>query len=284
MKIDKIVFACSAPPYVSNDDYSSFWNVQARLWQKMGIEPICLLFGQRDQTNLTDGTIIEMPVEPDLPWSLQLTWSKFCHPATEPETTWIIGDMDMLPLSRKWFTENIAALPDDAYLHLNAGGIAAPRCGDPKAFERLGYQNMGGADLPAHYHVGKGRHFAMYGPLHEKVRHIVESNRYGLGPAEGKPPPPAGESPYWHYWCAEEALSSEILWNAIQNGLDYYGLIYNNSNNQQRIDRSHWSDERHDYTYSEDLCRANVFVDMHCVRPYEKQQRAAERIFSLCGL
>ena len=107
MKIDKVVFS-------SSELFAPFWNVQAKVWGEMGIEPVCLLWGKVENTDMDPslGEIIEMEFNPDLFESFQITWSKFYHTLSEPDTTWIIGDMDQIPLRRSRFLDDIADLPD----------------------------------------------------------------------------------------------------------------------------------------------------------------------------
>ena len=84
MKIDKIVFSTS-------EEFSPFWNIQSYIWkEKLGIEPVCILWGDIKKTNMKDtyGEIIEKKYNPDLLKSFQLTWSKFYQPYTEPDKTW----------------------------------------------------------------------------------------------------------------------------------------------------------------------------------------------------
>jgi hypothetical protein len=98
MKIQKAIFSVTEPP-----NYSSYWNIQSKLYKEgLGIEPVCLLFVKKSNTYMTEeyGKIIEMPIIEDIPWVIQMTMSKFYHTTTESETTWIIGDMDLLPLQK----------------------------------------------------------------------------------------------------------------------------------------------------------------------------------------
>lgn len=290
MKIDKIVFSCSEPPA-----YSSYWNMQSRLWRAIGIEPVCLLFGKRSNTDMTEdhGRVIEMPTIDGLPWSLQMVWSKFDHTRTEPDTTWIIGDIDLLPLQRRHFTDRVAGIPDDDYACLNSGGISAPRIGLQDGFEKRGSERHGkdrgyiGADIPAHYHVAKGWLFEdlyFHGrTFEESVRGIVESNRHGLGPMNDYPPEKRLTEPYWWYWCAEEGYTSYTLWNAMRSGqVRFHGVTYNNTT--ERI--SGWDKTRNDYPYKPDDLRAKRIVDIHChiIRPYALQAEQFERILELSGL
>lgn len=294
MKIDKILFSCSEPP-----EYSQFWNVQSRAWSKMGIEPVCLLYGKKANTDMsTDhGQIIEVEPYPDLPWSLQMTWQKFDMPRHEPDTTWIIGDIDLVPLQTHHFTTLIADIPDTAYVHLNAGGISQPRIGIHDGFLRDGSQRHakdrgvcgGGADLPGHYHVAKGHMFNMYvrhmfstfaqgRSFQDQIRYLM-SGRYGMGPMDNRPTSDAQSNPYWHFWCAEENFTSEVIFEAIRHGLDFRPIYYNNNNATDRIHRDVWTGT--DYVYDVGRAVARGYVDVHCARPFAKQADALNRLMGL---
>lgn len=285
MKIDKIIFSCSV-------EYSGFWNTQARVYKSMGIEPTCLLFGKKSDTQMTEehGRVIECVPMPDVPWNVHMAWSKFHYPLTEPEAVWMIGDMDLIPLQRHHFTTLIAGAPNDAMLHLNAAGISAPRLGMLDGFRQAGCQRrakdkgqQGGADLPAHYFAAKGKFYEIFTlgrSVEEAVRHIVQSDRYGLGPMGDKT-----KDPYWYYWCAEETYSSELLQIAMeQNKVNFIPVFYNNTNDNQRIDRTGWNGDRKDYTYTPERLRRKQFVDIHCARPFVDQEPAMTRIVNESGV
>ena len=295
MKIDKIVFSTS-------EEYSGFWNIQSKIWkQAFGIEPVCLLFGKKENTNMTEeyGTIIEREFIEDLPKVIQITWSKYDFPKTVPETTWMLGDIDMIPLQTYYFTEYIKDAPEDSYLHLNFAGISLPRRGTLDAFLQEGPEVLArdsgsfntGADLAGHYHVSKGKNFKKIFELdrsyREQIEYITSSHRYGLGPA-GQAEKPKGIDEMMnagsYYWCAEESYSSEKIYNAIkQDGLEFYGFCYHNSHN--RIDRSTWNGETMDYSYDKNrLTSGTQIVDIHCERPYEKQEEALNRIVEISGI
>jgi hypothetical protein len=56
IKIDKVIFSTS-------ERFSVFWNLNSRIWKtKLGVEPVCLLFGDRSNTNMSEefGKIIEV--------------------------------------------------------------------------------------------------------------------------------------------------------------------------------------------------------------------------------
>lgn len=290
MKINKIIFSCSEPPA-----YSSYWNMHSKLWKVgFGIEPICLLFGKKANTDMSEeyGKVIEREIIPDLPWAIQMTWSKFDFPRTEPDTTWMIGDIDLLPLQKQHF-DKVSAVPDDHYACLNGSGIGIPRCGRVDAFEALGSQRHGkdggfiGCDIPAHYHVAKGRTFQKlyYGDrsFEDTVRHIVNSDRYGLGVMDNYPKENIKTQTYWYYWCAEENYSSERLYNAMRaREVVYHNIPYSNKNERIWV----WNKERRDYEYDPTRVHNKQIVDIHCcqVRPYADQAVALERLVELSGL
>ena len=291
MKIDKVIFSVSEPPA-----YSSYWNIQSKLYKKaLGIEPICLLFGKKSNTDMSEeyGKVIEREIIPDLPWVPQMTWSKFDYCRHEPDTTWMVGDIDLLPLSKHHFTTNIAHISDDDYAHLNAAGISAPRVGITDGFLKLGSECHGkaggfiGSDLPGHYHVAKGRTFQkLYGQgmtFEETVRHIVDSDRYGMGVMCNYGKECKQTQSYWYYWLAEENYSSELLWNAIESkNIKYHGLTYHNELN--RVWK--WNKESQNYQYDPNLAKKGHYVDIHCcqVRPYGLQANALEQLLNYTGM
>mgnify|MGYP006281354509 CR=1 FL=1 len=262
----------------------------------MGIEPVCLLFGKKEEAGMveTHGQIIEMPIDPSLPWILQLILSKFYFPTTEPETTWLIGDIDLVPLQTAWFTRRLDDVPEDNYVHLNHDGISIPRLGCMNGFLTRGPQVLGtpsnpGTDIPGHYHVAKGRLFEIFRKgqeFNDLVRNIADSHRYGMGIAEGRTRDHALTNPYWYYWLAEEMYTSEQIWHAIKSGqIVYRGFSYDNNNDGHRVDRgSGWSDSKGDYQYTREHAINRRFVDVHCARPYAKQEQALRRLLELANM
>lgn len=299
MKIDKIVFSCTEPPA-----YSSYWNMHSKLCKVgLGIEPVCLLFGKKANTDMNEeyGKVIEMETLLDLPPSnepgwrniLQMTLSKFYHCISEPDTTWMTGDLDLLPLCKSHFKELIAGIPEDDYAHLNAAGISAPRCGVADAFQTRGSERHGkdggfiGSDLPGHYHVSKGKNFDRLffqgRSFKEVLEEIIGSDRFGMGVMGDYPKKHKMEQTYWYYWLAEENYTSFHLYNAMKAGqIRFHPVTYHNE--LSRVWR--WNADRKDYEYSPARVKNGQIVDIHCcqVRPYAGQADALERLVDLSGL
>lgn len=297
MKIDKVVFA-------SSEEYSVFWNLQSEVWSKIGIEPVLLLWGRKSRTNVDTkyGTVVEMEYSPNAIKSLQMTWSKFHHTASEPNTTWLIGDIDLFPLQSRWFREMVESIPEDHYGHLAAKHLC-PHC--PNQWYTNGGSVNGGQDLPAYYHVAKGRIFARAYSLGEiglvdDVNRIVSTGRYGRNiPQEYKSLPPeevasltgilrkdhANEP----YWCADENYSSDMLWNSCTSGaVSWTGrsfdvIDWSNPYNSLRIDRHFWDGKNYNMVDFTRLKRKE-YIDIHCSVPYADQESDLIDILRVAGM
>lgn len=285
MKPDKIIFTCS-------EQFSPFWNLQSQIWKtKMGIEPVLLLFGKKENTNVSEefGKVHEMETDSSVPAILQVTVSKFIFPSVEPETTWMIGDIDMLPLQTNYFTKRIENIPsdDNVYAHLNFCGIAQSMRVDPRAFFEKGGQTTGGVNLPGHYHIAKGKVygklFAQNRSIADVVRSMVESKRYGMfDPAVQKY---VGLDPTMHgsHWCAEEDYTSEILAvKAKNNEIKFQGICYDNRN--ERVDRAVWNPKTRSYAFDPTRLIEGQYVDIHCHRPYHEQEDALKTILKMANM
>lgn len=266
MKIDKVLFSCS-------EEFSDFWNIISEIFKtKLNIEPVCLLFGNVINTNMSEkfGKIVQFDYIEHLPKILQVTWSKFFYTKNEPETTWMIGDIDQLPLNRSWFTDNIRHLKEDSYAHLNASACA----------ENLGLPfnswSKGLCDLPAHYHVAKGRVFNEFlnleDSLEKQVEKIITDKIGSLDNLK------TIDNPTSFFWCVEEKVSSKKLLSKLDTKrIKLFG--YNNK--EYKICRSRYDYSEDNYIYNIDKLKNQGYVDIHCERPYTKTKNQIENILKI---
>lgn len=293
MKINKALFATSK-------EFSVFWNLNSKIYRtKLNIEPVCLLYGKKSDTDMTEdyGQVVEMPTLPGFPLLIQITWSKFFWPMQEPDTTWLIGDIDLMPLQRAWFTSNLESIAPDNYVHLDANGITqlsgsgyawvGPQAG--KAPAVLQHET----NMPGHYHVAKGHTFTALrtGPttFEEELRHIC-NGRYGntRGFRESDPIDQA------NLWCAEEARSTELVRHAIQrHAIEFTGFSLRHGIQRatgDRIDRSTLKDEATnavvstDYAYDPQRLQRGEYVDLHCARPFKTFLPQTLNVLNLSGM
>lgn len=266
MIIDKVLFSCS-------EGYSDFWNIVSKIHKtKFNVEPVCLLFGDIKNTNMTEeyGKIIQYPYIDYLPKVLQVTWSKFFYTKLEPETTWMIGDIDQLPLNKFWFTDNIKNIEDDCYIHLNSS-----ECAESKGVPMDGWLR-GECDLPAHYHVAKGKTFNEFlnleGSLEEQVLNIVQ-NKIGTLDNLKKIDNHTG-----FFWCEEERVSSKRLLDKLKTN-KIKTFTYNNV--ESKIDRGRYDFQKNDYRYSLEKLKNKGYIDIHCSRPFESTRAQIENILNI---
>jgi hypothetical protein len=273
MKIDKIIFSTS-------ESFSIFWNMNAKVWKtKFGIEPVCLLFGKKENTDMSEeyGQVIEMPIMEEWPLLIQITWSKFFHPTTEPDKTWLIGDIDQLPLSKHWFTTNIESVPDDHYVHLDADGITQLNgtkytwCG--RELNRQSCRDLGcPTNMPGHYHCARGdvmkTGLEITRCWRDEIIEIVTSGRYNNSRAYRECDPIEQHN----LWCAEELRSTKALRNQICNhGLKYspFHLAHGIGRiDGDRLDKCQYDQDKGEYVCDLERLTTGKYVDLHCVRPF----------------
>jgi hypothetical protein len=278
MKIDKIIFT-------SSEEYSSYWNLNSKVCKEfLGIEPVCFLFGKKKNTDMTEqyGKVIEKKFLPTIPKLLQITWYKFFHTMSEPETTWMIGDIDQIPLQKKIFIDDIQHIPDNHYVHLNYAYISQLTGKPDNAWETIGGNIRDGADLAGHYHVAKGKIFKkclqFRSSVEEDIEYIVNTGKYGLGIIY----PGWTPDPEKNYWCAEENYSSDVLFRTIiQEKINpFTGLYYNISSDT--IDR--WRMTNNNYLYDLEKLKNHMYINIHCARDYKSQEESLKSILKLAKI
>ena len=101
MKIDKILFVSD-----ENPNYLSFWPSISKFYKTVyNINPHLFFIGNKNDENkkyLTDehGQITTINPIVDIPIIIQSLWAKFWFTQTEPETVWLIGDIDLYLLNK----------------------------------------------------------------------------------------------------------------------------------------------------------------------------------------
>ena len=301
MKLDKVVFGCS-------ETFSPWWNIQSRIWKtKFNVEPVCLLFGDKNKCGMSEkhGQVVEMKFDKELPDIIQIQFCKFYYPKTEPDKTWIIGDIDQIPLQTEYFLEDLPSIPDDAYAHLNYTLTAQMRPdvrtdgfpGIPAdSFVKLGSYANGGFDLPGHYHVAKGhlyeKLFFNGRSFKEVLRYVIEAQRHGMIKEDARKS--LNQNIHGMYWVAEEGYTSEQIWYGLKSKKisGFYGKEYHIWN--QKIDRvgrlfdaqgrftPQWTGSN--YLYDENKLRNKGYMDLHCHRPYHEQEKPMMNILNIAGM
>jgi len=105
----------------SNDDpkYLDFWPYVSKAWRDLiGIEPVLFFIGEAGRVEELSkyGQVIQVPVMPEWDIVNQAQSIRLWAGTKFPTDTLIISDLDMLPISRKYYTENLPEIPEDFFV------------------------------------------------------------------------------------------------------------------------------------------------------------------------
>lgn len=240
MKIDYAVVASDDNPM-----YLDFWPIVSKLWQRLGITPVLLYFGEGSPSE-ENGIVLRMTQREDLP--LATCWSRywFASHSKNVDETIIISDIDMLPFSHWYFVEQLEQFDDNEYVHLNPCIETYTR-------------------LPSCYHVAKGSRFKemleLSDDFDESFR-VLKSQNYN------------NDNDYkatgHRQWCYDEFYASELL---LKKG-SVLMLKRNGGESGHRIDRTNW-------VYDENKMRAEGYYDSHSIRPYAENKQQIDKLIEL---
>jgi hypothetical protein len=259
MKIDKVLFTCN-----ENVEYTGFWNSISKFYStKIGITPVLYFIGNPDNYGLSNefGEIRKINPVRDVSTRIQALWAKFYFTKDEPNTTWLIGDLDLYHFDKSYFD-----LPENYdYYHLNE-----------RAYNfNVSWVESKDVDLPGYYHVAKGSTFTeiynLNDSFEDQVNYIKNSKKYGIGFNNKGWTHHAEDG---HYQCCEENLSTEIMRTKLKQ-LRFYGKTLRDNS---RLDRELILAPLDNIKTS---IKNKLVVDMHCPRPYEKYQERIETILDL---
>lgn len=115
LKIDRVILASDAEPF-----YLDFWPLAAKAWKRMGIQPtLALIADETVQVDKTLGDVIRFDPIPGIPISLQAQTIRLLLSIFFPDDVCIISDIDMLPLSKEYFVDQVKHIPDNAFVTYN---------------------------------------------------------------------------------------------------------------------------------------------------------------------
>ena len=173
MKIQKVIFS-------SSDEYLEFWEpISKFFYEKFGFESTLIYIGDKQHPSEKYGRVVR--VKPlNYPLLIQVLWSRFWFTKLEPNTTWMVGDIDLYPLQKTRFVDDLINVPENYHVHLHSN-----RTSSPYQLWQLKGTMDGGADLSSHYHVGKGyileQHLDLHETFEDACKFIFEIKKYGLG-------------------------------------------------------------------------------------------------------
>jgi len=234
---------------VSTDDnplYYEFWPVVAKAWRNIGIQPLVAAIGGVT-LDYFYGTVINIPSIEGISNGFIAQVIRFILPCFFPEDVSIIGDIDMIPLRRDYFTKQVAAYDEDSIVVFSAdaykGEIRYPMCyiaAKGKYFQEIiGLKSINSSDILAFI----------------KELHSLNLN-----------------------WDTDELYfsrrlhASPLLQNTIfikRGGWNPFA--------RNRVDRGAW------HCSKINLC-IDKYIDAHCLRPLDKHREQLKAIFKYVDL
>jgi hypothetical protein len=229
-----------------NELYLDFWLPVSKLWkERIGITPVLLYFGDGSPSE-EYGIVIKMDKNvSNLP--LATCWARYWWVGQQGDKVSIITDIDMLPFSKWYLSEQVARFDNDKYIHINP-------CID--TYSRL----------PSCYHIAAGYTYDKALQLHNNFKDSLDyvlsqkydnSTCYIKGTGNDK-------------WCYDEYHATELL-------LKFDNLVMVNRIGGQsghRIDRTDWN-------YDIDKVKSGYYYDSHSIRPYKKFKSEIDTLISL---
>lgn len=192
----------------ANRTYIEFWPIVAKAWkERIGIQPtLALIADDVVQVDESLGDVIRFKPLPGIPSSFYSQIIRLLIPILYPNEVCILSDIDMLPISKVYYVNLIASIPDDHLIVYN---------------DRAYGKNC--KQYPICYTVAKGSTFKeIFGvnSIDEIPTKIQEWYAYKIG------------------WTADETILYWSLrkWKGHPNRLNLLGYETGN----QRIDRSKW--------------------------------------------
>lgn len=243
MKIDLVIHSSDSNPF-----YLDFWPLVSRVWKEgFGLTPVLLYIDENHDIPIdeTYGKVVKIKPVPGVPVYLQCLWVRYWYPSQLPETVCMISDIDMFPISKTYFIDQIANVPDTKYVHLNPNHQFLPSC----------------------YHVAKGRLFkevlALEPTWAESVTALY-NRELGHNCYDGTNPILKGKL----QWGSDEQYATDQI-------RDYpdQSLFVFLPRSHGRIDRSRWV-----YTPAE--IEADKYADSHSIRPYSQYRREIDALIA----
>ena len=115
MNIDRVILASN-----ENQDYLDFWPLVSNAWERLGVKPLLIYTGKK-KINLP-GEVKHFYIK-DVDPVFVAQNIRILAPALFPEDNCITADIDDLPLSKKYFIDNVADVPDHMFVVYRWGFI-----------------------------------------------------------------------------------------------------------------------------------------------------------------
>lgn len=120
-RINRVIVASDANPM-----YLQFWPLVAKTWKNLvGLRPTLFLVAPADVTvDESLGDVIRIEPLPGIPTSFQAQVIRLLAPAYFEHDVCLISDMDMIPLSKDYFTKSVNTVFENCFVVYKDGAFA----------------------------------------------------------------------------------------------------------------------------------------------------------------
>lgn len=265
MKIEIVTLSCDSHPI-----YYEFWHPVSKYWKtKFKIHPVLLYYGN-DDIHLSEeyGDVFKFKENPNIPGYMAGCWGRFWLTKKYPDKVCMTGDIDLIPLQKKYFSEDLEKYKTTDYIHLNADGYC------PNNFDhwKVPYNTV-----PACYHVALGKVFhdvySFETDFYKEMKRYkntdyTDRTEYAFH-SEKRLKHASKEN--GGNWGHDEVWSSDLLRNYLSKG----GSVKTEVGIQRRrICRSNWQYEPSDV-------KNGKYIDSHLLRPYSEYKNKIDSLMDL---
>jgi hypothetical protein len=236
MKIDLAIHSSDSNPF-----YLDFWPLVSKVWAlKFKIKPVLVYIDENHDIPISTkyGPVIKLKPIPDVPVYLQCLWVRYWLPSQYPDKISITCDIDMFPISRKYFIDQIKDISDTKYVHLHPNEEMLPTC----------------------YHIAKGSLFKEVLSLDSDwATDIRKLNSLNLG---GEQPTVDGRG------TTNPIMKGKTQWGSDEEYATKMIRTYPKQDTFVFIERTHLRIDRFDWRYTYPSIVADMYADSHSIRPY----------------
>jgi hypothetical protein len=252
MKIDYAIVSSDTDPY-----YLEFWPIVSRIWKvKFNITPVLFLVHDNPSVRVTEeyGKVVYFKPVDGVPIHIQAQCSRYWYPQFEPDATWITSDIDMLPISKRYFIDSIRDIPNDKFVNMNARQVAL---------------------FPCCYNVATGKTFKeVLGLTDDYSQYLRETNWLDIKYDHT----PQNRGVLMRFWGADEAHCNR----KVREFPDQSKFVLTKRHDRPprdtcplRVDRQYWD------RWNPSQVESEFYIDAHLPRPYSKFKPEIDRLVSL---
>lgn len=250
MQIQKVILSSNCDFF-----YLDFWPLVSKIWRKkFNIIPVLFLIHDDKSVRVSEeyGEVVYFNPLPDVPVHIQTQCVRYWYPVTELETTWMTSDIDMLPMSKKYFVDSLEHIPDDKFVNLNANKIGAFSCC---------------------YNVAKGKTFKEILNLTDSYKEYLDNTEWFKFQNDHN-----NGNKYFNHWGVDEGYPNKLMSNyhdktkfVLTKRHDRPGGEGVAAYRLDRIGKFHWNT---------DLVHKDYYIDAHCPRPYTSHKTIIDSLVS----